>query len=85
MGQKVLKSENYVEFQKVWKLIMISSEAICETVGSIMDQHCGKNRCLTPENFSTEVVLRFNLGPIVLLMKFWHNQTTLEKLQKNSF
>ena len=30
-----------------------------------MGQHCGKN--LTPENFSTEVVLRFNLGPLHLL------------------
>ena len=59
------KSENH--FQKVWELVMISSEVICETVGSIMDQHCGKNRCLTPENFSIEVVLKFNLGPLHLL------------------
>ena len=44
-----------------------SSEAICETVGSIMGMHCGKNRFLKPENFSKEIVLRFNLGPMHLL------------------
>ena len=48
-------------------MIRSSSEAICETVGSIMGQHCGKNRYLTPENFSKELVLRFNLGPLHLL------------------
>ena len=58
-----------MEFQKLWELVMVrsSSEAICETVGSIMGQHCGKNRYLTPENFSKELVLRFNLGPLHLL------------------
>jgi hypothetical protein len=32
-----------------------------------MNQHSGKNRFLTPENFSNEIVLRFNLGPMHLL------------------
>ena len=32
-----------------------------------MNQHSGKNRYLTPENFSKEIVLRFNLGPLHLL------------------
>ena len=67
--KKSKESENNLEFQKLWELLMIrsSSEAICETVGSIMGQHCGKNRYLTPENFSKELVLRFNLGPLHLL------------------
>ena len=67
--KKSKESENNLEFQKLWELVMIrsSSEAIYETVGSIMGQHCGKNRYLTPENFSKELVLRFNLGPLHLL------------------
>ena len=32
-----------------------------------MGQYCGKNRFLKPENFSKEIVLRFNLGPMHLL------------------
>ena len=48
-------------------MIRSSSEALCETVGSIMNQHSGKNRYLEPENFSKEIVLRFNLGPMHLL------------------
>ena len=64
--KKSKESENNLEFQKLWELVMIrsSSEA---TVGSIIGQHCGKNRYLTPENFSKELVLRFNLGPLHLL------------------
>ena len=67
--KKSKESENHLEFQKLWELVMVrsSSEAICETVGSIMGQHCGKNRYITPENFSKELVLRFNLGPLHLL------------------
>ena len=34
------------------------------TVGSIMGQHCAKGRYLDPENFSKELVLNFNLGPL---------------------
>ena len=48
-------------------MIRSSSEAICETVGSIMQQHCGKNRHLEPEYFNMEMVLRCNLGPMHLL------------------
>ena len=35
-------------FQKLWEVLMIrvTSEAICETAGSMMNQHCGKNRFL---------------------------------------
>ena len=32
-----------------------------------MGQYCSKNRFLKPENFSKEIVLRFNLGPMHLL------------------
>ena len=34
------------------------------TVESIMGQHCAKGRYLDQENFSKELVLNFNLGPL---------------------
>ena len=59
----------YIEFKKVWKNSMLqgTSEASCESVGSIMGIHGGRNRHLKPENFSKEIVLRYNLGPMHLL------------------
>ena len=81
-------SNSHKKFQQLWEFAMIrfsvlwaykaktSSEAICETVGSIMGQHCGKNRYLTPENFSKELVLRFNLGPLHLLNGLIHGLRT---------
>ena len=48
-------------------MIRVTSEAICETAGSMMNQHCGKNRFLQPENFNIEMYLQFNLGPLHLL------------------
>ena len=51
-------------------MIRSASEAICEMVGSIMNQHAGKNRHLELEYFSMELVLRFSLGPIHLLDDF---------------
>ena len=40
------------------------SEAICETVGSIMKIHIGRGRNLHPVNFGKEIFLRFNLPPL---------------------
>ena len=40
------------------------SEAMAETVGSIMNINHGTGRQLQPVNFSTEICLRFNLGPL---------------------
>ena len=61
-------SENCLKFQELWELIMVrsTSEAKCETVGSMMVQHTGKHRHLEPENFSKEMFLRVNLGPMHL-------------------
>ena len=66
---KETKSENNLEFQKLFENVMIrsSSEAICETVGSMMNQHGGKNRHLEPQYFNMEMVLRVNLGPLHLM------------------
>ena len=51
-------------------MIRVTSEAVCETLGSMMNQHGGKNRHLSPTYFSMELVLRFNLGPLHLLNPF---------------
>ena len=38
------ESSKHSDFQKLWEVLMIrvTSEAICETAGSMMNQHCGK-------------------------------------------
>ena len=66
---KESKYEDNLEFQKLFETVMIrsSSEAICETVGSMMNQHGGKNRHLEPQYFNMEMVLRVNLGPLHLM------------------
>ena len=66
---KESNSEENIAFQKLWEIVMIrsTSEAICETVGSMMNQHGGKNRHLEPQYFNMEMVLRFNLGPLHLM------------------
>ena len=50
-------------FKRLWEIVMIrlTSEAICETIGSMMGSH-GINKILQPKYFNMETVLRFNLG-----------------------
>ena len=66
------ESAKHSDFQKLWEVLMIrvTSEAICEIAGSLMNQHCGKNRFLQQENFNIEMYLKFNLGPLHLLDNF---------------
>ena len=45
------------------------SEAICETIGSVMSLHRGHGRNLQPVNFSNEIYLRVNLAPLHILKK----------------
>ena len=42
-------------------------QAMAETVGSIMANHCGKGRFLTPSNFSMELYL----GDIPIFNKYY--------------
>ena len=67
--KKTATSDENLIFQNLWELLMIrgTSEAICETIGSMMGTHSGKNRNLLPEHFSNEMVLRVNLGPLHLM------------------
>ena len=48
-------------------IIRSTSEAQCESIGSIMNQLCGRNCHLEPEYFIMELVLRVNLGPLDVL------------------
>ena len=64
--KKVDKVDDYATFIEFFECIQIRSmsEAMCETVGSIMNINSGTGRQLQPINFSTEICLRFNLGPL---------------------
>ena len=65
---KSVQNNQYSEFMELWETCMIhsTSEAFCETAGSMMNQHGGKNRHLSPKYFSMELYLKFNLGPLNL-------------------
>ena len=43
------------------------SEAICESIGSMMDTHSTRNCNLGPGNLCNEIILRVNLGPLHLM------------------
>jgi hypothetical protein len=43
------------------------SEAICESIGSLMDTHSTRNCDLGPENFSNDIILRVNLAALHLM------------------
>ena len=43
------------------------SHSFCESIGSMMDTHSTRNCDLGPENFSNEIILRVNLGPLHLM------------------
>ena len=50
---------NHMKFQKLFENVMIgsTSEAQCESIGRIMNQHCGKNS----HNFWNLSILVWNL------------------------
>ena len=50
-------------------MIDVMSEALAETVGSVMTHHLGsgsRNKLL-PKNLNCEIYVRFNLGPLHLI------------------
>ena len=68
-GQTQLTKSFIVLFQFVQ--VKSYSEAICETVGSLMKIHGGRGRNLHPINFSKELCLKFNLPPLhIMKLKF---------------
>ena len=64
-----IQSEEAGEFISFFQKIQIKSfsEAIAESIGSIMKISKGKNRNLEPINFSKEIYLCFNLPPLHIL------------------
>lgn len=62
-GEIVTEFNNFFEFL----MIRSSSEAFCETVGSVMNQKTGRCHVLENNNLSEETVLQVNLGPLHLL------------------
>ena len=72
---KSLSSENKQEYSMFIDLfqnfqVRVMSFAMCETIGSLMNAHGSKGRCLQPNNFNTEMCLKFNLGPLHTLDDF---------------
>ena len=68
--------DDYEDFKDLYENINIrtSSEAICETIGSIMNIQLSNGRNLNPQNLNKEVFCRFNLPPFhTLTNKFIPN------------
>ena len=60
-------------------MIRSFSEAVCEIVGSVINQHSGKNSTLQPHYFSIEMYLRWNLGTLHFLKKLIEDVYNREK------
>ena len=60
----------FEEFKALYEHINVRtySEAICETIGSMMGQSCANGRNLEPANLNKEVRLEFNLPPYHVLV-----------------
>ena len=57
------------EFTDMFETIQIKSfsEAVCESIGSVMKIAKGKGRNCDPVNFSKEMILSYNLPPLHIL------------------
>ena len=65
---KMCKTADREEFKRIFEYCMIDvmSEALAETVGSIMNHHLGSGvrNSILPKNLNTEIYTRYNLGPL---------------------
>lgn len=61
------------------------SEAICESIGSIMNIACGTGRVLYPDNYAKEIFLRFNLPPMHELSKNFIPELVKNELSRKRF
>ena len=82
-GQDPKCSEFIDMFQRLQ--IKSNSEAVCETIGSVMKLAKGKNRKCAPINFSKEVFLSYNLPPPHLLMKTFLAELVSDMITKKDF
>ena len=62
-------NNSFTNFVELFEFVQIKtySEAIAETVGSIMNVHQAAGRNLHPVNTNKEIFLRFNLAPLHIL------------------
>ena len=60
------------------------SEAICESIGSIMNMATASRINLFPDNFAREVSLHFNLPPLHSLIKKFIPEIVLEEVKKKN-
>ena len=66
---------NLRNFGKI--VIGVFFEVVCELVGSVMNQHLGKDCHLHPLYFSIEIYLRWNLGPLHFLNNLIRDKSNL--------
>ena len=73
----------FTEFIYLFQHVQVKSysEAICETVGSVMAIHHGHGRNVHPLNFNKEIYLNFNLGPLHILKVTLIPAVVKEKLE----
>ena len=81
---KYNSNEMYVTFIQLFEHIQVKSysEALCETVGSLMKIHHGRCRNVHPVNFNKELFLRFNLPPLHVMKKRLIPDVVQVKLQE---
>ena len=80
-------NEQCPNFINLFQFVQIKtySEAICETVGSIMNIHRGRGRNLHPVNFSKEIFLKFNLPPLHHLDKTFIPTLVKKKIEERQY
>ena len=81
LSRNVESADQFISFFEKIQLKSFS-EAICESIGSIMKISTGKNRNLEPINLSKEIYLCFNLPPLHILKKTFIPEL-VKKLRKN--
>ena len=69
---KFSEDENHIPFKELYEFVNVRTytEAICETIGSMMAIAVSNGRNLQPFNLDKEVFIKFNLPPLHNLGEF---------------
>ena len=83
LWEEAKKEQEYSNFIDLFEHIQCKSysDAIAETVGSIMNIQIGTGRNLHPVNMNKEMFLRFNLAPLHVLKKALIPEVVEEKIK----
>ena len=81
------REDEMVHFFDFFEFVMVKSysEAICESIGSVMNMAVGTGRMLYPENFAKEVYLRYNLPPLHILTETFIPEIVQNELMRKRF